>query len=428
MKFVSKFNSVFKYISIFALLLSIVFILLGHSEQTGPPVVLMFSSLAFFFMGRPSLKSFSFTIWVFAFVSLSMYYPQSFGEWFSFDLKFLIVPLIQIIMFGMGTTLNTGDFTRVFKLPWPVFIGVVLQFSVMPLGALAITYMFDFEPEVAAGVILIGSCPGGVASNLMVFLAGGDVALSVTMTSTSTLLSPVMTPLLMQTLAGELVPINFLSMMFSIMNMIIVPIIAGLVANKILYGKAEWNSKSSSLLTIAGVGLALAFLFGMMDAGTLGIFAAIQNGLVIGSALIGIVAFVNWLISIKIKLSANWMDKTLPLVSKAGIIFIIAIITARSSEKLLSVGFALILAAIIQNAVGYVLGYWLSRAARLDEKSCRTVAFEVGMQNGGMATGLAMTVLKSANAALAPAIFGPWMNVSGSVLATWWKKKTVKKK
>ncbi len=317
-----------------AFLISMIFILIGYYELTGPPIIIMFFSMALFFMQRNSLKNFAFTIWVFAFVSLSMYYPSTFGECLGLDLKFLIVPLIQIIMFGMGTTLNTKDFTRIFKLPWPVFIGMMLQFTVMPLGALATTYIFDFEPEVAAGVILIGSCPGGVASNLMVFLAGGDVALSVTMTSTSTLLSPVMTPLMMQILAGQLVPIDFLSMMFSILNMIIVPIFAGLIANKILYDTAEWNLKSSSLLPIAGVGLSLAIVFAMMDINLFGMFVSMKNGLVIGAVLVGVVAFANWLVRVKMKISINWMDKILPLVSMGGIIFIIAIITARSSEKL----------------------------------------------------------------------------------------------
>ena len=119
------------------------------------------------------------------------------------------------------------------------------------------------------------------------------------------------------------------------------------------------------------------------------------------------------------------MDKTLPLVSMAGICFIIAIIAARSRDRLLAVGPALLIAAMLHNAIGYVLGYWLARAARLDESACRTVAVEVGMQNGGMATGLAMSVLKSADAALAPAIFGTWMNISGSVLASWWRRRPV---
>ncbi|GAI78657.1 unnamed protein product [marine sediment metagenome] len=87
----------------------------------------------------------------------------------------------------------------------------------------------------------------------------------------------------------------------------------------------------------------------------------------------------------------------------------------------------LIVAAVIHNFIGYIFGYWGARVAKLDESSCRTVGFEVGMQNGGMASGIAMGVLKSASAALAPAIFGPWMNISGSVLATWWRRKPVRK-
>jgi BASS family bile acid:Na+ symporter len=114
------------------------------------------------------------------------------------------------------------------------------------------------------------------------------------------------------------------------------------------------------------------------------------------------------------------------MVSMAGICVIIAIITARSQQKLLTVGPMLICAAIVHNALGYLLGYWGARALRLDEISCRTVAVEVGMQNGGMASGLAMGVLRSADAALAPAIFGPWMNISGSVLASFWKRRPPK--
>jgi BASS family bile acid:Na+ symporter len=144
---------------------------------------------------------------------------------------------------------------------------------------------------------------------------------------------------------------------------------------------------------------------------------------VVGLLLIGVVAFAKLVISLWLKGPGNWMDRALPIVSMSGIVFIIAIITARSADLLLTVGPLLIGAAVILNFVGYILGYWLARVARLDEKSCRTVAFEVGMQNGGMASGLAMNVLNSAPAALAPAIFGPWMNVSGSVLSTWWHRK-----
>jgi BASS family bile acid:Na+ symporter len=120
------------------------------------------------------------------------------------------------------------------------------------------------------------------------------------------------------------------------------------------------------------------------------------------------------------------MDKTLPIVSMAGICLIIAIITAQSRDQLLAVGPLLILAAIVHNGTGYGLGYAGGRLARLDESACRAVAMEVGMQNGGMASGIAIDVLKSTSAALAPAIFGPWMNVSGSLLAGWWRRRPVR--
>lgn len=409
------------------LLTTVALLALGYRTETGPFVIVLLGSLAVFFMGHTFLKSFAFTVWVFVFVAASLFYPVAFGTWFGFDLKYLIVPLIQIIMFGMGTTLNVRDFGRVFTMPWPVFIGIILQFSVMPIAGYIIATSFGFGPEVAAGVILIGSCPGGVASNLMTYLAKGNVALSVTMTSCSTLMSPLMTPFLMKTLAGRLVPIDFLAMMFSILNMIIVPIMAGLVANRILYGRSRWANETKPLALVSLMGIFLAVLAALLPGSILGPFAATKGGAIIGFALIGVVALAKLIVTVLFRRPDNWMDRTLPIVSMSGICFIIGIITARSSEKLLTVGIALITASIIHNFIGYILGYWGAKLVKLDESTCRTVAFEVGMQNGGMASGLAMTVLNSANAALAPAIFGPWMNVSGSVLATWWHRKPVSK-
>jgi BASS family bile acid:Na+ symporter len=509
-------------IFIFPLCLVIIIILLalGYQAKTGPLIIAFFASMALYFMSHPFLKSFAFTIWVFAFVAASMVYPTAFGTWFRLDLKILIVPLIQIIMFGMGTTLCLADFGRVFKMPWPILVGFVLQFSVMPLTGYALTKVFNFEKEkttieiasdvnlatdeiatdinlaadansandetlladktsgdeIAAGVVLIGSCPGGVASNLMTFLAGGNVALSVTMTSCSTLVSPLMTPFLMQKLAGEYIEINFLEMMFGIINMIIVPIVAGLIANRVLYSQQKLYHSAFALAVIGMaciiIGFGMAFFApaavynyypkpdeqdsadeemiedsNASEAGLEPNLAAIEDpnisetakaevkpiplkkdGFVVGFLLIGVVALSKLIISVLLKGPENWMDKALPIVSMVGICYIIAIITARSRDDLMAVGPILICAAIIHNFIGYILGYWFARAARLDESSCRTVAFEVGMQNGGMASGLAMNVLKSAPAALAPAIFGPWMNVSGSVLATWWHRKPVSAK
>ncbi len=421
----------FRIVFAIALVAAIVTFLTGHRAYSAPALIVAFAALAIYCMAHPVFKSFAFTVWVFAFVTASMAYPVAFMSWFGFDLGVLIVPLIQIIMFGMGTTLSVADFGRVIKMPWPVFVGFILQFSIMPITALILAKLFGFEPEVAAGVVLIGSCPGGVASNLMTYLASGNVALSVTMTACSTLISPIMTPFLMDKLAGQFIEIEFLNMMFGIINMIIVPIVAGLIANRILYGRQPVFRKGSVLAIVGIVCIALGvgiILFAPANVFTYGDAALKKDGFVVGSLLIGVVAMAKLVIDVWLKGPKNWMDKALPVVSMAGIVFIIAIITARSAEKLMTVGLYLIGAAVILNFVGYILGYWFARAARLDESACRTVAFEVGMQNGGMASGLAMNILQSAPAALAPAIFGPWMNISGSVLATWWHRKPAAKR
>ena len=354
---------------------------------------------------------------------VAMARPSWFGEYHGCDLKYLIVPLVQIIMFGMGTKLSLTDFARVFVMPRPVFIGVGLHYTVMPLTGYTIARLFAFPPEVAAGVILVGSVSSGAASNLIAYLAGANVALAVTVTACSTLVSPLLTPFLMKTLAGRLVPIDFFQMLMEILNMVIVPVISGLVANRILYSVKQWSRSVRPLCVIAAGGLLLATSIGMAPPTALGAMRTLQTGAVVGLGLIGLVALAKLLVSVLAHRPNTWMDRVLPMVSMTGICLIVAIITSRSREKLMTVGGALILAAILHNGIGYLLGYWLSRAVRLDEITSRTIAIEVGMQNGGMASGLAMSVLKSADAALAPAIFGPWMNISGALLASWWKRK-----
>ena len=368
-------------------------------------------------------RGFAFTAWVLAFVAAGMIWPQAFDHWFGYDLRFLIVPLVQVIMFGMGTKLSVEDFVRVLAMPKPVMIGLVLHFGIMPLAGFTLARAFGFPAEIAAGIILVGSVSSGVASNVIVYLAGGNVALAVTVTACSTLVSPVMTPLLMKLLAGRLVPINFLTMMLEVFNMVIVPVMAGLVAHRILYSRNSWFESMSRLGLIAFAGVGLAAGVALIPSEHLGAAASLAHGAVLGFALVGLVALTKLVVSLWLAGPRDWMERALPIVSMAGICVILAIIAARSRDRLLTVGAALIIAAILHNAIGYLLGYWLARAARLEESACRTIAVEVGMQNGGMATGLAINVLNSAEAALAPAIFGTWMNISGSILASWWRRR-----
>ena len=329
----------------------------GLAGLGGAALVLALALMALYFQSHPKLNIIAFTFWVFTMTCWALYFPAHFVSWGGFQLSKLSTPLIQLIMLGMGATLSLGDFARALRMPQAVLVGMVLQFTVMPVLGWTIAVSFGFPPEIAAGVILIGSCSGGVASNVMAFLAKGNVALSVTMTACSTLMAPLMTPVAMKFLAGRFIEIEFLAMMRAIVELVIVPVGAGLLLNRLLARRRQI------------------------------------------------------------------VHRILPGVSMAAICFILAIIAAGSRDDLLTSGALLLVAALLHNVVGYVLGYSLASLCRLREVDRRTVAFEVGMQNGGMAVGLATTVLKSPAAALAPGIFGTFMNVTGSALASWWRDR-----
>src|SRR5690242_13806470 len=185
----------------------------AHVARLAPFLAPLLALLAVLLRAQERWRGFAFTAWVLTFVAASMVWPRMFGQWFGHDLKFLIVPLVQLIMFGMGTKLSAQDFVRVLVMPRPVLIGLVLHFAVMPVTGYVIARAFGFPAEIAAGVVLVGSVSSGVASNVIVYLSGGNVALAVTVTACSTLVSPLMTPFLMKALAARLVPIDFFAMM-----------------------------------------------------------------------------------------------------------------------------------------------------------------------------------------------------------------------
>ena len=141
----------------------------------------------------------------------------------------VINPLLGVIMFGMGMALRLEDFKIVFSRPKDVIIGCVAQFSIMPLLAVALSRVFALDEALAVGVVLVGCCPGGTASNVITYLAKGDLALSVGMTATSTVLAPVMTPLLVWLLVGKSVDVDVAGMLLSILWVVILPIVAGLI-------------------------------------------------------------------------------------------------------------------------------------------------------------------------------------------------------
>jgi bile acid:Na+ symporter, BASS family len=397
---------------------------LGSGKATG---MLLISGLIFMALavrGFQKLKGFSYTFWIFTAVTASMFYPQIFISVGGFQLKRLIVPLLQLIMFGMGSQMSFRDFTGVIKMPKGVFVGVFSHYMIMPLVGFFIAGIFKFPPEISAGIILIGCVPSGLASNVMSFLAKANLALAVTVGAISTLLSPLVTPLLMKWLGGQYIEVNFWSMMLDILNMIILPIVAGFIFNLFLKGKENRRSVLFQLLSFSVIILLTTLVYAKIkDSGLSGFALQFLKSMgwffllpMAGGAVLSRV----------VKGDNKYMEKGLSLISMVGIAMIVTIITASGRDSLLKVGALLVVTSLLHNITGYTLGYWLSWLVGMPEKDRRTIAFEVGMQNGGLASGLALQMGKVATVGLAPAIFGPLMNVTGSVLANYWRGKPVK--
>ncbi|STZ75906.1 bile acid:sodium symporter family protein [Bergeriella denitrificans] len=183
--------------------------------------------------------------------------------------------LLGIIMFGMGLTLSPADFKIIGRHPKAVIIGVVAQFVIMPLTAYGLVKLFNLPPEIAIGVILVGCCPGGTASNVMTYLARGNVALSVAVTSVSTLLAPVLTPAVFLLLAGEMLDINASAMFISIAKMVLLPIALGLIAHGLFRKQTE---RAAGMLPLVSV-VAIALIIGAVVGASKG--KIIESGLLI---------------------------------------------------------------------------------------------------------------------------------------------------
>ena len=269
----------------------------------------------------------------------------------------MITPLLGIILFGMGLTLTPPDFAIIAKRPVPVVIGVVAQYVIMPFLGWLIAAALGLPPALAAGVILVGCCPGGTASNVVSYLAKGDVALSVAMTTVSTLLAPLLTPVLALWLAGQYMPVDAGSMAWSIVQIVLLPVLLGLV---------------------------IRFFLPKL---------------------------------------VNKALPALPWISVIAITLVVVAVVAGSAKAIFAAGLLVLVAVILHNGLGYALGYAAARLFRLPIPSRRTTAIEVGMQNSGLAAGLARQYL-TPEAALPGAIFSVWHNVSGALMAAYWRRRS----
>jgi BASS family bile acid:Na+ symporter len=295
-----------------------------------------------------------FVVWVLAASGVALAAPPAF-TW----IAPYITPLLGIIMLGMGLTLQPDDFRRLVEQPRDVAIGAVAQWVVMPLAAYALTVALSLPTELAIGVVLVGAAPGGTASNVMTYLGKGDVALSVAITTVTTLAAPVVMPAWVVFLAGEQLNVTFAQMFTSIVQVVLVPVVAGFALRYVLDRRAP---------DVAEAGL-----------------------------------------------------DVFPAVSVVAIVAIVAAVVGLSKATILTAGAAVAVAVVAHNGIGLGTGYGVGRLTGMSEDRARTCAFEVGLQNSGLAVALATSFFSPA-AALPPALFSVWHNVSGPALASYFSR------
>jgi BASS family bile acid:Na+ symporter len=295
-----------------------------------------------------------FPLWVILFSVWAFLEPQYWS-----NLSFLIIPLLSLIMFSMGLTLKVEDFFRIFKNFKIIYLGILLQFLLMPLLGFLLVKIFYIEQILGLGVILVGCAPGGTASNVICYLAKGDVALSISLTVCSTVLAVFFMPLLFWLYTGSSIEIPIYQMMISIFKIVIIPVTLGIILNSLGFINME-----------------------------------------------------------KIKLC-------LPLIAVIAIVFIITIIIGSNSNQIFKHGAKIFFTVVCHNLLGIFLGFYLCKKMNYTEKIARTLAIEVGMQNSGLATALAIKYFGPLSA-LAGAFFSIWHNISGPILASFWKRKNFK--
>lgn len=276
--------------------------------------------------------------------------------------------ILGIIMLTMGLTLTTQDFRILAKRPLDIFIGACAQFLIMPCVAYLLVHVFRLEPALALGILLVGCCPGGVSSNIMSYLCHGDVAFSVGMTCTSTLLAPVMTPLLMQLTAGEIIEIDAIGMFLNILVVTIIPVGIGCFLNYTFSNRTSFPTIQSMMPGLSVV--CLACIVG-------GVISTVHDALIAR----GLTLFL-WTFSV----------------------------------------------VFCHNSLGYLLGYTAGKLAHFNTAKKRTISIEVGMQNAGLATVLAGTFFAAQPLSVLPcAISCAWHSISGTILAGLFLRKDIRR-
>ncbi|HPG37810.1 MAG TPA: bile acid:sodium symporter family protein [bacterium] len=292
-----------------------------------------------------------FMVWVLIGGVAAFFYPQIF-----IPLKAYMDWFFALTMLGVGMVMNTDDFVNIFKNYKVVIIGTVTQFTVMPFGAFLVSRLYNLSPDFSLGLILAGSAPGAMASNVISYLAGADVAYSVSLTTVSTFLSPVLTPFLTMLLASTILKVPFWQMFFSVCKMVLIPLLLGLGLKRIFQQKLQP------------------------------------------------------------------VYKIFPAISSTFIVFICALVIAMNKHYLLQINLIIFLAAITLNVAGLVIGYRVGKFFKMDLLKTRALSIEIGMQNAGLGSVLALKHFNE-RTALPAVIFVFICIFSASLLVPLWSVK-----
>ncbi|MBO7338193.1 MAG: bile acid:sodium symporter family protein [Paludibacteraceae bacterium] len=285
-------------------------------------------------------------------ILLSAFLALFFPSFFAFIPSSIVNPMLGLVMLGMGLTLEPSDFKTILSRPRDVVVGSVTQFVVMPLLAYGLTVVFSLPTEIALGVVLVGCCPGGTASNVITYLSKGDLSLSVAMTTLSTLLAPFLTPFLTWFLIRQSVDVDTASMFLSILFVVLLPVVLGLAIRHFF---PKFTKSVSTFL---------------------------------------------------------------PSFSVLVIALLVMIVVSANSAKLFSCGFIVVLVVVLHNLLGLLLGYVVAKVFKMNRAKAKALSVEVGMQNSGLASSLALTSFAQYPIAAVPgAVFSVWHNISGAIVA-----------
>jgi BASS family bile acid:Na+ symporter len=341
---------------------------------------------------------------------IAFVWPQSFLPFGS-----IFKELFAATMFALGVVLDPSDLLDTLKHPHRIGLGVLTQYIVMPTLAFVIAQLAGLPPALALGFIIVGCAPGAMASNVIVYLAGGALAFSIAMTTVATFLSPLLTPALVKLLGGEHMDISFLKLMWTIIYILVIPLTGGMLLRHYLSRSLRIPFVLAHIAIASPVLVTLVFVSTLTDIQTTicGLFLVVLP-------LLGSVVSVRYSERV-----FAWAKEVAPAIASVSIILICAYAVAENQLAISQVGGLVFVLVVLLNALGYLAGWYLARLYRFDRAHQLTLAIEIGMQNAGMGVALALAHFKDTpEVALPGALFAVWCIITAAGASTYLRRRS----